>query len=123
MKTREQLLAEREAIDAQIPAMDVDPLLIEARNLVASMPTLNALQADAYRRGDWDAGGSVDLALAALRRGMELSRAPVAEWPSGDVLWEMANACGDDAYEREAALEMAHRLRAHMTGKPEGGEA
>ncbi len=50
-----------------------DPLVQEARNIVASMPGLNALQARAYRDGDWDAGGSVDIALAALKRGMELS--------------------------------------------------
>lgn len=51
-----------------------DPLVQEARNILANMPGLDALQARAYRDGDWDAGGSVDIALAAIKRGMELAR-------------------------------------------------
>lgn len=55
----------------------IDPiteLLQEARDIVSSMPGLNALQSQAYRDGNWDAGGTIDLALSAIKRGFELSR-------------------------------------------------
>lgn len=51
----------------------VDPLLIEAREICASRDGVDAVQARSYRDGRHDAGGAVDTALAALRRGIELA--------------------------------------------------
>lgn len=67
-------------IAAHEPA-PVDPLLAEAREICACMPGVNALQAGEYRSGRWDAGGMVDLALAALRRGREIGLAERPQFP------------------------------------------
>lgn len=56
------------------PLAPVDADLLEARRLCAAQPGLSAPQSHAFRDGNWDAGGQVDLALAALRRGRELER-------------------------------------------------
>lgn len=64
----------------------VDALLIEAREICASRPGVDALQALAYRRGDWDAGGVVEIALAALRRGMELAKPELTREMVGEIV-------------------------------------
>ena len=53
------------------PEPPVDPLLLEAREVCASVEPNIASNA---RKGDWDHSFSMKLALAALKRGMELAR-------------------------------------------------
>ncbi len=153
MTPREQLLAARDAIDAQIKALDVepDPLLVEARKLWAEA---NANKAYQYEGGMRDDYPEMLVTLAALRRGMELGRGPVAVWPGEDELLEALHEarttisntrtnilmeigrCASPSESRwegvpellkkqlvEIDALLARCLRAHMTGKPEGGEA
>jgi hypothetical protein len=95
-KTREQLLAEREAIDAQIAAMGVEPV-------AAIMKMVRDMRDDS----------EIEAAIRAT-----LSCAPVAAWPSEDELRNWASELNDMYGSYNAALEMARRLRAHMTGEP-----
>lgn len=79
---REELLAQRAEIDAKLAALDEgpDPLLIEAREIVAQWAESAGYSGEAasYRTGGFDnhGNGKVSVALAALRRGMELIPAP-----------------------------------------------
>lgn len=58
----------------------VDPLLIEAREIAAKHydGVCRYNTAEACRNGKWDGAPSVQLALAALRRGIELGKAGAA---------------------------------------------
>jgi hypothetical protein len=100
MKTREELLAEREAIDAQIAAMD-DPFCAEIEALCLR-----------YFETDW---GARDLATAALRRGMELAPRAVMGEAEIEALVEeiMGKWCPLDDDRREA--QRLARLSIHRT--------
>ena len=83
MKDVAQLEAEKAAklaevaaeYDAKIAAASADPLLIEAREIVGSVAT--GLEKNPLSQGGYDKGQYVRIALAALRRGMELAAAPL----------------------------------------------
>ena len=162
--TLEGALAQRQARIAELDAPD--PLLIEAIDLVVNDDvTRTATQNAAIREGR--AGKEkVNLALAALRRGMELAEAPPMgsvmtdaeiwtlacelsescsggktreqfvdaviretlsrvqpRWPSEGELRDMAMRIAQEGhievnyYVRDAALEMARRIRAYQTGE------
>ena len=87
MTERETLLAEIAEKQARLAELDaLDPLLIEARVICSSAADRDgceALAAD-FCDGSYDAGGSMFIALAALRRGMEIAKAP----PMGSVMGE-----------------------------------
>jgi len=65
---------------AQHEQPPVDPLLIEAREIAAKYydGVCRYNTAEACRNGKWDGAPSVQLALAALRRGIELGKAGAA---------------------------------------------
>ena len=118
-EAREELDRQIAALQAKRAALDVDPLLEEAETLH-----------QAWVVGSWIGGrcDAISLALAALRRGMELARPAEAmddaagRWPSDAELRDMAEDVGDTL---EPALEMARLVREWQTGgaaKPEYGK-
>ena len=76
-KLREVFLRERGLIAPE----PVDPLLIEAREVAARNTSWRnyPVEAQNCREGLYDRGDYVSLALAALRRGMELGRSDCCE--------------------------------------------
>jgi hypothetical protein len=136
---RAALTAQIAELQAKLAAMDtVDPLLIEAREIAASAFSAekNDYHAQKVRAAKGDDFVPVVVALAALRRGMELARVPVAPWPGEDELRDMARQAaakvlrtephsisaigeGDDEY--DTALEMARRLKARIL--PDGEQS
>jgi hypothetical protein len=79
-ETLEQMEARHAAERAALEAKAVDPLLIEAREIVIAttpQPQRNfEIRKAEIRRGWKDEGFCVQIALAALRRGMELAAPP-----------------------------------------------
>jgi hypothetical protein len=180
MTDRTELERQIAELQAQLAALpDVDPLLVEAREIAGSKADEIINKSRPYywssrcREGRYDHTLHVQIALAALRRGMELapraamdaaavealaeqvaaenvgrptfyirdtnsyrsalaairatlSRVPAAAWPgSGEVsnwAWEIAakwkaeSEGADLTFYHSACLEMARRLKAHMTG-------
>jgi hypothetical protein len=88
----EQELRERGLI-AQEP---VKPLLIEAREVCASECGQIGAAAQAYREGRWDSADPMKVALAALRRGMELAQRPEPQ-PAVALTREMVREAADVA--------------------------
>jgi hypothetical protein len=83
MTERETLLAEIAEKQARLAELDaLDPLLIEAREIAARCSLFPARIARDYLGGEMDKGPLVTSVLAALRRGMELAKAP----PMGSVM-------------------------------------
>lgn len=75
----EREIAEKQARLAELRAKQVDPLLIEAREVCAKVADqIKPSLSDSYRDGDYDKDADVLYALAALRRGMELAALPAA---------------------------------------------
>lgn len=77
-ETREHMEARHAAERAALEAREVDPLLMEAREVCAKwMETMHSPEgASRYRSGEWDRSTLMEIALAALHRGMELA-API----------------------------------------------
>lgn len=66
-------------VERHYPELLVDPLLVEAREVCAKWaeddkPWVSADAGEKYRDGKWDDASHMAIALAALRRGMELGR-------------------------------------------------
>lgn len=112
-QTREQLLAARDAIDAQIKALDAEPLLIEAREICARVcdgwVDIPSERSHAYRDGRHDDEADVAYALAALRRGMELGRVPAE--PVGFDVPAFARECVADWYAQDGYDRIAKQYR------------
>jgi hypothetical protein len=103
-------IAQRQGAAAFIEAMrerrliapePVDPLLIEAREICGdwaegerSWVSVNAVKN--YREGRWDDASHMDIALAALRRGMELAQRPEPQ-PAVALTREMVREAADVA--------------------------
>ena len=88
MTERETLLAEIAERRARLAELDApDPLLIEAREIAAKAFSAekNDYHAQKVRAGEGDDYLPVEVALAALRRGMELAKAP----PMGSGMTEV----------------------------------
>ena len=124
MTERETLLAEIAERQARLAELDAqDALTAEAIDLVVNDDvSRTAAQTAAIREGR--AGKEkVNLALAALRRGMELANAPPMgecqpRWPSVAELHEMATESAEWQYSPySVAKEMARRIRAYQTGE------
>jgi hypothetical protein len=108
---------------ASAPAEPVDEAWIEqtARECAAKVSVYSEATVLA---GNHDGSGAVLAAKAAIRA--TLSRVPAAAWPgSGEVsnwAWEIAakwkaeSEAADLTFYNSACLEMARRLKAHMTG-------
>jgi hypothetical protein len=73
-EAREELDRQIAALQAKRAALDVDPVLIEAREIVAHENRDIPHFAERVLAGNHDAHSDMLIALAALRRGMELAR-------------------------------------------------
>jgi hypothetical protein len=122
-ETLERQIASKEAeiaeLQAQLAALpEIDPLLVEARRLVECAVHWSPQTDRDLQAGKNDNTPEVKIALAALRRGMELatlSRVPAAAWPDDDELERMKDA-SNHGNSYEAMDRLARRLKAHMTG-------
>jgi len=116
MTDRAALTAQIAELQARLAAMDtVDPLLIEAREIAAKF---SRLVAPAVLQGNYDGGDYVRIALAALRRGMELARVPVASWPDDAEIADIAHEILEERQiidtEFQLLVRMARRLKARI---------
>jgi hypothetical protein len=73
-----------------------------------------------YRSGEYNAESDTELRIAIAAIRATLSRVPAAAWPGDAELREMASQSSNQLNgfkgPYEVALEMARRLKAHMTG-------
>jgi hypothetical protein len=126
---RETLLAEIAERQARLAELDaLDPLLIEAREIAARCSLFPARIARDYLGGEMDKGPLVTSVLAALRRGMEIAKAPPMgerqpRWPSYLQVEALARRVeggvtnGVRLVAYDAAMEMAKLLYEQMTGE------
>lgn len=111
----ELALETRRARLAELRAGEVDLFLIEAREICAlHMERRDCLAAAArHRDGSWDNTPTHEIALSAIRRGIELAALPLAPVAgmSEEEIEALARECSDKAYETHKAPPASYTAR------------